>query len=136
MKRPKGISVKELRPGSGEVAEQGRVALIHYDCFLPRGDKCDTSRDKPYPVQFEIGKRRMFPAIEHGVVGMAVGGMRSVRVSPQLTYYERHQNPELPENGALRYEIELLRVTDEWDNSVYAPVFPWLAETGEVERKA
>ncbi len=133
MRLPKGIRIKDLQLGAGEVAGKGRIALIHYDCYLPRGEKCDTSRDKPYPVQFEVGKRRMFPGVEHGVLGMSVGGIRSVRVSPQLTYYERKQNPELPDNVALRYEIELIRVTDEWDNSVYARVFPWLAENGDIE---
>jgi FKBP-type peptidyl-prolyl cis-trans isomerase len=118
MRRLKGIRVKDLKLGNGNTATPGRVALVHYDCFLPRGEKCDTSRDEPYPVQLHIGKRRMFPGIERGVVGMAVGGIRSVRVGPQLTYYERKRNPQLPENVALRYEIELLGLADHWDNDL------------------
>lgn len=118
MRRLKGIRVKDLKLGNGSTAAPGRVAPLHYDCFLPRGEKCDTSRDKPFPVQAEIGKRRMVPAIEHGVVGMSVGGLRSVRVGPQLTYYERKRNPQLPENVALRYEIELLGLADRWDNDL------------------
>jgi FKBP-type peptidyl-prolyl cis-trans isomerase len=112
---PKGIRVKDVKIGSGEVAAKGRIALVHYDCFLPRGDKVTTSRDSPFPVRFKIGQRDAFPAFEYGVVGMAVGGVRSVRVSPQLTYYERKVFPDLPPNVALRYEIELLRISDEWD---------------------
>ncbi len=119
MHRPKGIRIKDLRPGSGEVAAEGRIALLHYDCYLPRGDRCATSRERPYPVQFRIGQREAFPAFEYGVLGMAAGGLRSVRVAPQLTYYERKLNPSLPDNVVLRYEIELLRVSDEWDNSIY-----------------
>jgi hypothetical protein len=80
MRFPKGIRVKDIRQGAGDVASNGRIALIHYDCFLPRGEKADTSRDKLYQVQFEIGQRNVFPGIEYGVVGMAVGGIRSVRV--------------------------------------------------------
>jgi FKBP-type peptidyl-prolyl cis-trans isomerase len=128
MRFPKGIRVKDIRQGAGDLASNGRIALIHYDCFLPRGEKSGTSRDKPYQVQFEIGQRNVFPGIDYGVVGMAVGGIRSVRVSPQLTYYEQQLNPGLPENVALRYEIELLRLSDHWDNAVYASVFPWLAK--------
>lgn len=116
-----GLRVKELRRGDGPVAEAGRIVLLHYDCFLPRGEKCASSRDRGYPVQFEVGHRRVYPALEQGVVGMAVGGLRSVRVSPQLTYYERKQYPDLPPDAALRYEIELLRVSGEWDNSIYPP---------------
>jgi FKBP-type peptidyl-prolyl cis-trans isomerase len=114
---PIGIRVKDLKVGSGEPATKGKVALVHYDCFLPRGDKVDSSRNGPYPLQFEIGQRRAVPGIEYGVVGMAAGGLRSVRVSPQLTYYEQKVLPNLPSGVALRYEIELLRIADRWDNS-------------------
>ena len=116
---PKGLRVKDLRRGSGEVAAKGRIALVHYDCFLPRGERHDSSRTRGYPAQFHIGQREVFPGIEYGVVGMAVGGLRSVRVSPQLTYYERRLRPDLPDNVALRYEIELVRVSDTWDNTIY-----------------
>jgi FKBP-type peptidyl-prolyl cis-trans isomerase len=126
MRFPKGIRVKDLKTGSGEIATKGRIALVHYECFLPKGDKLDTSKQKPCPAQFAIGQRNVFPALDYGVLGMAVGGVRSIRVSPQLTYYERKAHPSLPPDVALRYEIELLRIGDRWDNSIYAPLFPWL----------
>lgn len=116
-KFPIGIRVKDLRVGSGAVATRGKIALVHYDCFLPRGDTVRASRSGPYPHQFEIGQRNTYPGIEYSVVGMAVGGLRSVRVSPQLTYYEQKTVSNLPPNVALRYEIELLRISDRWDNS-------------------
>ena len=119
-----GLRMKELRRGEGPIALAGRIVLLHYDCFLPRGEKCASSRERSYPVQFEVGQRRVYPALEQGVVGMAVGGLRSIRVSPQLTYYERKQYPDLPPDVALRYEIELLRVSGEWDNSIYPSPSP------------
>lgn len=101
------------------MAVKGLVALVQYDCFLPRGEKIETSRDQPYPVQFQLGQRNVVPALEYGVIGMAVGGVRSIRVSPQLTYYERKAHPDLPENVALRYEVELLWLSNTWDNAIY-----------------
>lgn len=121
MKIPKGIRVNDLKIGTGSMAEKGKIAVIHYDCFLPRGEKCFSSRDRSYPAQFHIGQREVFPGIEHGIIGMAVGGIRSIRVSPQLTYYEKKLKPDLPENVVLRYEVELLRVSDQWDNTLYSP---------------
>jgi FKBP-type peptidyl-prolyl cis-trans isomerase len=50
---------------------------------------------------------------------MTIGEIRMVKVSPNLNYYERKQNHNLPPNVALRYEIELLSLKDEWDNTVY-----------------
>jgi FKBP-type peptidyl-prolyl cis-trans isomerase len=119
MRVPKGIRIKEVRTGTGEVASPGRIALLHYDCYLPRGDLCSSSRERPYPVQMRIGQRDALPAFEYGVLGMAEGGSRSVRVAPQLTYYERKLYPSLTDNVVLRYENELLRVSDQWDSSIY-----------------
>jgi len=62
---------------------------------------------------------------------MAVGGIRSIKVSPQLTYYERKLKPDLPENIVLRYEVELLRVSDQWDNLLYSQVLPSCSEQGK-----
>jgi len=123
-KRPKGLRLKDLREGSGPIASKGAVVLVHYDCFLLRGDKLDSSHDRGYPAQFEVGKRNVVPALEYGVPGMAEGGLRTITVSPQLTYYERKQNPDLPEGAALRYEVELIRVSGEWDNTIYTPKTP------------
>jgi FKBP-type peptidyl-prolyl cis-trans isomerase len=128
MKIPRGIKIKDLKMGTGSLAEKGRIAVIHYDCFLPRGEKCFSSRDRSYPAQFHIGQREVFPGIEHGILGMAVGGIRSIKVSPQLTYYERKQKPDLPENVVLRYEVELLRVSDQWDNTLYSQALPYCSE--------
>ena len=130
MKIPRGIKIKDLKIGTGILAEAGKIALIHYDCYLPRGEKCFSSRDRSYPAQFHVGQRDVFPGIEHGIIGMAVGGIRSIKVSPQLIYYERKLKPDLPENVVLRYEVELLRVSDQWDNTLYSQVLPSCGEQG------
>lgn len=120
-KRPKGLRLKDVREGRGPTASKGDVVLVHYDCFLPRGDRVDSSRDRGYPAQFELGRRNVVPALEFGVPGMAAGGLRTITVGPQLTYYERARYPDLPEGAALRYEVELVRISNEWDNSIYRP---------------
>ena len=119
MKTPKGLKISQLKPGTGAVAELGKFAVIHYDCYLPRGDKCESSRNRTCQIQLKVGQRLTYPAIAYGVPGMAIGQIRTVKVSPNLTYYERKLNPDLPPNVALRYEIELLAVNDEWDSTVY-----------------
>lgn len=116
MKIPKGLKIRQIRAGTGDVAEAGKVALIHYDCYLPRGEKCESSRDQGFPVQLIVGERLTYPALAYAIPGMEVGEVRMVKVSPNLTYRERKQNPDLPPNVALRYEVELISVNDEWDN--------------------
>src|ERR1700730_673526 len=116
MKTLKGLKIRQIRSGDGAVAEIGKFAIIHYDCYLPRGDKCDSSRNKLYPIQLRIGERLTYPALAYALPGMKVGEIRMVKVSPNLTYYERKQNPDLPANVTLRYEIELLAVNDQWQS--------------------
>lgn len=121
MKTPSGLKITDRIPGSGPIAEKGKVVLFHYDCYLPKGEKVFTSRDRRYPDQVHLGRRDSFPAFEYGILGMAAGGVRSVTIGPHLAYYERQLRPALPEGATLRYEIELLKVSDEWDNSLYSP---------------
>lgn len=117
MKPPKGLKISQVRHGDGPVAELGKFAVIRYDCYLPRGEMCDSSRNQRYPVQLKVGERLTYPAIAYALPGMRVGEIRSVKASPNLTYYERKQNPKVPLNATLLYEIELLSVSDEWDNA-------------------
>lgn len=80
------------------------MATVRYDCFLPQGDRCDVGS-----LYVKVGEdRNTFPAVAQGIVGMAVGGVRELKVGPQLTYYERAKNPGIPESAALRYEVTLL----------------------------
>ena len=120
MKPPKGLKISKVRAGDGPLAELGKFAVIRYDCYLPRGEKCDSSRDRRYPVQLKVGERLAYPAIAYALPGMRVGEIRSVKASPNLTYYERKQNPKVPSRATLRYEIELLSISDEWDAAAVA----------------
>lgn len=62
MKIPKGLKISQVKAGTGQVVEPGKFALIHYDCYLPRGEKCESSRNKEHPVQLKVGERLTFPA--------------------------------------------------------------------------
>ena len=66
------------------MAEPGEFALIHYDCYLPRGEKCESSRNQGLPVQLKVGERLTYPAIAYALPGMTVGEVRMVKVSPNL----------------------------------------------------
>jgi FKBP-type peptidyl-prolyl cis-trans isomerase len=110
MDAPKGLRISDIKLGTGLVAEKGLWVVVRYDCYLPQGDKCNVGSSF-----IKVGgDRNTFPALTHGVQGMAVGGIRQIKVRPSLTYYERERNAEIPVTAALRYEIELLSV---WDSS-------------------
>jgi len=84
MKIPKGLKISQVRAGTGPVAEHGKFALIHYDCYLPRGEKCESSRARG-PVQLKVGERRTYPALAYALPGMALvklGRSKLVLISP------------------------------------------------------
>lgn len=69
--------------------------------------------NSPYPVR--VGGRDCFAGIEYGLLGMRVGGQRTVIVPPNLTYDERKTYPELPESALLVYELQLISLSEKWD---------------------
>src|SRR5712691_6493830 len=100
MKIPPGMKVDDLVVGTGRAAEQHTVAVVHYDCFVHGGEQLYSTRDcsarlkmkcaddcaGPHPpIAVEIGKRRGFPALYYGILGMRVGGVRRLLVEPYLT---------------------------------------------------
>ena len=104
----KGIRTTDLKIGTGAIAAKGLKVVVRYDCYLPRGDRCEVGS-----LFIHVGgDRNTFPAITHGIEGMAMGGVRRIKVSPNLAYYERAKHPEIPEAAELTYEVTLLSVWD------------------------
>ncbi len=61
------------------------------------------------------GGRDCYVGIEYGLIGMQVGGRRTVAVPPNLTYHERKTYKDLPEDAMLVYELTLVEFRDKWD---------------------
>lgn len=112
-----GIKIRDLRVGAGPPAQKWKTVLLSYDCRLSRGAICSSSRlGNGWPLQFHIGERTVVPGLERGVVGMRVGGRRSIQVSPHLAYGEEGIPPTVPPNAVLTYDVALLHVADCWYN--------------------
>ena len=108
----KGLRQRDISQGTGPVARVGLWATVRYDTYLPRGERCDVGS-----LFLKVGKDRdTFPAVAAGVVGMAVGGVRELKVAPQLAYRERSANPAISASAELRYEITLLQLWNEAGN--------------------
>ena len=104
----KGLRTRDISIGGGLIATQGLMAVVRYDCYLPQGERCAVGS-----LFITVGNdRNTFPAITAGILGMAVGGVRELKVAPQLAYRERANNSAIPEAAALRYEVTLLSLWD------------------------
>ncbi|MCG3770676.1 MAG: FK506-binding protein [Nitrosomonadaceae bacterium] len=99
-----GLTIEDVTVGSGAVAEIGATVAIEWRGWLNRGDQFGNGIEV-----FRIGQRRLIAGLERGVVGMGVGGVRNLRISPHLGYRDQAV-PGIPKNAVLNFEIKLLSI--------------------------
>jgi FKBP-type peptidyl-prolyl cis-trans isomerase FkpA len=112
-----GLTMRVLQPGSGETAEPGQVAVVHYTGWLydpespdNRGTKFDSSVDRGQPFEFPLGGGAVIEGWDRGVAGMQVGEVRELTIAPELAYGERGAGGVIPPGATLVFEVELLDV--------------------------
>lgn len=72
------------------VAKKGLRARIHYTAQLKDGKIVGSSRGGQ-PLSFTIGKGKVLKGLEQGILGMEVGQVRAVEISPELGYGVRNE---------------------------------------------
>jgi FKBP-type peptidyl-prolyl cis-trans isomerase FkpA len=107
----------DVKPGTGAEAVSGKPVLVHYTGWLHdpaapegKGRKFDSSRDRGLPFGFFLGAGRVIKGWDEGVVGMKVGGQRTLIIPPSLGYGERGAGNVIPPNATLIFDVELVDV--------------------------
>ena len=102
--------------GTGTEAVYGSRVEVHYTGWLynPKtenlhGAKFDSSRDAGTPFSFMVGGREVIKGWDLGVVGMKVGGKRTLLI-PSYLGYSTMVSGSIPPNSHLVFDIELLNV--------------------------
>jgi FKBP-type peptidyl-prolyl cis-trans isomerase len=101
-----GLKIEDVVEGTGPSAERGSVVSIQWQGWLNRGEAFGSGTES-----VRIGQRRHIAGLERGVIGMRVGGIRRLRVSPHLGYRDR-EVPGIPAHAVLQFEVKLLSVQD------------------------
>lgn len=112
-----GLQMRILRQGTGAVAENGQIAIVHYTGWLydesapdKRGAKFDSSVDRGEHFQFAIGAGGVIAGWDQGVVGMREGELRELTIAPELAYGDRAVgNGLIPAGSTLIFEVDLAR---------------------------
>lgn len=104
------LQVTDIELGSGKAVVKGALITTHYTGFLEDGTKFDSSHDRGKPFQCVIGTARVIKGWDQGLMGMRVGGKRTLRVPAHLAYGERQIGAHIKPNSNLVFEIELLEV--------------------------
>lgn len=105
----------DVKLGTGEEATGGHVVKVHYTGWLynatapqKKGAKFDSSVDRGTPFTFPLGSGRVIKGWDQGVVGMKIGGQRTLIIPAHLAYGSRGAGDSIPPNAVLVFDVELL----------------------------
>lgn len=114
-----GLAYVDSALGSGGTVAADDFVLVDYtgwyeadddDLFETPGDslvKFDSSLDHGEPIAFALGRNQVISGWERGLPGMAVGGKRTLRISPDLAYGADGRPPYIPGGATLVFAIEI-----------------------------
>lgn len=105
-----GLKIADTLLGSGNPVKTGDTVSVHYTGYLEDGTKFDSSLERGAPFEFTVGQGRVIKGWEEGLLGMQVGGKRSLLIPPDLGYGPQGYPPVIPPNATLRFEIELVAI--------------------------
>ena len=103
------LKMEDLQLGEGKEVVRGALITTHYTGWLEDGSQFDSSHDKGRPFQCVIGTGRVIKGWDIGLMGMRVGGKRSVIVTPELGFGDRGEQ-EIEPGATFELQIELLSV--------------------------
>ena len=114
---PKEFTKIDVKQGTGADAVTGKPVIVHYTGWLydeskpdQKGAKFDSSRDRQVPFGFFLGAGKVIKGWDDGVVGMKVGGQRTLIIPPSMGYGERGAGGVIPPNATLIFDVELIEV--------------------------
>jgi FKBP-type peptidyl-prolyl cis-trans isomerase len=114
---PSTLQKIDVKQGAGAEATSGKPVIVHYTGWIydeskpdKKGAKFDSSRDRQVPFGFFLGAGKVIRGWDEGVVGMKVGGQRTLIIPPALAYGERGAGGVIPPNATLIFDVELLEV--------------------------
>ena len=116
---PKGVSVDEIRAGTGDSPTASDVVFVHYTGKLADGTVFDQSQPIPLPVQGILPEgtplplENMVPGFREAALQMQRGGKYVVEIPSDMAYgAEGRINPQtgegVPPNADLTFDIELV----------------------------
>ena len=105
-----GLQINNIVEGEGaEIINHSKIQ-VHYTGKLQDGTKFDSSYDRGQPFSFQIGLREVIEGWEIGLMGMKVGGKRTLIIPPELAYGERGAGDLIPPNTTLIFEVEIIDI--------------------------
>ena len=97
--------------GEGDEATSGSTVAVHYvGVAWSTGEQFDASWDRMEPFRFGLGAGQVISGWDEGVVGMKVGGRRTLHIPPHQGYGARGAGGAIKPNETLVFVVDLLEV--------------------------
>jgi peptidylprolyl isomerase len=104
------LQIKDLKVGKGAAAKTGDSVTVEYTGWLADGTKFDSNVGKAaFPVT--IGAGQVIEGWDQGLVGLKVGGTRTLIIPPSLGYGAEGSPPVIPANATLKFDVKLISLT-------------------------
>ena len=105
----KDLQIEDIKVGDGAEAKAGDFVRVHYTGTLTSGKQFDSSRDRNYPFEFQLGAGEVIEGWDKGVAGMKVGGQRKLTIPSKMGYGSRDMGA-IPPNSTLLFDVELIEI--------------------------
>lgn len=106
-----GLKYAITAHGSGPAPRDGQVVIAHYTGKLADGTTFDSSRERPQPFAFTLGKKQVIKGWEEGFALLHVGDRATLVVPPELAYGTKARG-NIPANATLTFDVELLELKE------------------------
>lgn len=106
-----GMTVTDLKVGTGPVAQNGDTVTVSYVGKLADGTVFDASANHGGTFNFTLGAGQVIKGWDLGVVGMRVGGERELVIPPALAYGSAGTpGGPIPANATLTFTVTLVSI--------------------------
>ncbi|MBY0455816.1 MAG: FKBP-type peptidyl-prolyl cis-trans isomerase, partial [Gemmataceae bacterium] len=102
-----GLEICDVKEGSGDPVKPGATVVVHYVGWLTEagGVEVDSSRARNEKIEFPLAN--LIKGWQEGIPGMKPGGVRRLKIPPELGYGDRGVGDKIPGGATLVFEIEL-----------------------------
>ena len=108
---PASLVVTDIVAGTGATAANGKKLTVNYTGWYYSASAADHkgAQFETNTFNFTLGSGTVIAGWDQGLVGMQVGGKRSLAIPSNLAYGSSGRGP-IPPNAGLLFEIELTKV--------------------------
>ncbi|MCG2583571.1 FKBP-type peptidyl-prolyl cis-trans isomerase [Massilia sp. TS11] len=106
--------INDTLTGTGTVSQNGQTLTVNYTGWLYdpsaadfKGKQFDSSIGRG-PFSFQLGAGQVIAGWDQGMLGMKVGGKRTLLIPSSMGYGTSGAGASIPGNAALVFEVELL----------------------------